>query len=328
MNDKVFEFKISEIENSLEQCLSKGITELSVHDNSLAGDKERVLRFFSKVQSVAPDLFVSVKINPKIIDNQLCQAAQNINCSLELDFKASEKGFDKKLLSKKCALLNNAGLVFGVQLYYADTQKDTLKLFKDRIDFAVAQYPNHIDFPQTENSDESALAKVTGIFSGQDIRYARNLAFACRTFYSAGRAVPWFVSVLAALKITASSFFADFSEWQKVNNCDYKSGFAPENVKHEEIEKMQLIFLTMKLEEKHTPNLLPLVTDIVQLNGAFSRLVSDGTQSTVMTQYDPEDLLGPESMNLVAFEKDVCMEKCAVNVFLNEYGEVDFRCLQ
>ena len=47
-----------------------------------------------------------------------------------------------------------------------------------------------------------------------------------------------------------------------------------------------------------------------------------------MTQYDPEDLLGPESMNLVAFEKDVCMEKCAVNVFLNEYGEVDFRCLQ
>lgn len=327
METKSFDFKINEIENSLECCIDKGITELSIHDDIFASDKRRIEKLFQKAAEIAPDLFISIKINPKIIDSELCKTFLNAPCSLELDFSSNEKGFDKKMFSKKCALLNQASLVFGAQLYYADNQKDTLKLFKDRLDFTVYQYPNHIDFPQTENAEKSMIAKVSGIFSAKDIRYARNISFACRTFYSAGRAVPWFISVLSALKISPSNFFADFSEWQQVNNCDYKSGFVPENAGYEEIEKMQIVFLKMKLEEKHALNLIPVVQDLVCLNGAFSRLVSDGIESIVHTSYNPEDLLGPVSMDLVLFEKDVCMEKCAVQVFINEYGDVDFKCV-
>ena len=129
----------------------------------------------------------------------------------------------------------------------------------------------------------------SGIFSAEEIRFARNIAFACKTFYSAGRAVPWFLSVLQALKIQPSKFFADFAEWQKVNNCDFTSGFVPEDCNHKEIEKMQLLFLSMKFEEKNKSELIPIVNDIVKLNGAFSRLVGEGEESVIFTKYNPDD---------------------------------------
>ena len=197
---------------------------------------------------------------------------------------------------------------------------DSLKLFLDRLDFALQQYPNHIDFAQTMNSEEEKTAKVTGFFSAQDIRYARDLAFSCRTFYTSGRAVPWFLSVLKPLRIYASRFFADFAEWQRCNNCDYRSGFVPEAVPHKEIEKMQMLFLEQKYEEKGQHSLIMLVKDIVAVNGAMSRVAGEGEESTIVTSYNPDDLLSEEAFDLAAFCENVCMEECKVRIFADEEG--------
>ena len=216
--------------------------------------------------------------------------------------------------------MNQAGIVFGFQLSYADMPGDTLKGFMDRLDFAVNQYPNHIDFAQTENAEEAQTAAVSGIFSAKDIRYARDVSFACRTFYSAGRAVPWFLNVLRPLKIYPSRFFADFAEWQRCNNCDYKSGFVPEAAEHKEIEKMQLLFLDEKYEEKNQHALIPLVHDIVAINGAMSRLAGEGEEAVLVTSYNPDDLLSEEAVDLVSFHENVCMEECKVRIFETEDG--------
>lgn len=322
--EKQFEFKTDEIEGELKNFSKNGITEISVHDELLANDKAKLIHFIKSVMKDSPNLFVSIKVNPKILDSELCSFFSEINSSIEMDFTLTEKGFDKKLYAKKCSLLNESGLVFGTNLYFATLPSDSLKLFKERLDFTVLQYPNHIDFPQLESVDDEISPKVTGFFSAQDIRFARNIAFAARTFYSSGRAVPWFNSVLFALKIQASAFFADFSEWQKVNNCDWKSGFVPENEKHSEIEKMQILFLDMKLEEKKQGQLLSVVNDIVKINGAMSRLVSDGKEETIYLEYNPDDLLSPESLDLVSFSNDVCLEHCSVRIFLNSEGEPDY----
>ena len=162
--------------------------------------------------------------------------------------------------------------------------------------------------------------KVTGIFSAQDIRYCRDTAFACQTFYTAGRAVPWFLSVLKPLRIYASRFFSDFAEWQRVNNCSYKSGFDPHAAAHKEIEKMQLVFLDQKYEEKNCHNLITLVHDIVALNGAMSRLAGEGEQAQLVTSYNPDDLLSEEAVDLVSFSENVCMEECKVRIFETEDG--------
>ena len=324
--NKEYKFTSSELESQIATLQEKGITEFSIHDASLAKDKRRVLKIINLIAQYAPDLFVSILADASVIDREVAAAATQIFCSFDIPLEVQSKGgkvlFDKKFYSAKARLLNDFGLVFGFQLTYAQVPGDSLKLFLDRLDFAVQQYPNHIDFAQTMNSEEEKTAKVTGFFSAQDIRYARDLAFSCRTFYTSGRAVPWFLSVLKPLRIYASRFFADFAEWQRCNNCDYRSGFVPEAVPHKEIEKMQMLFLEQKYEEKGQHSLIMLVKDIVALNGAMSRVAGEGEESTIVTSYNPDDLLSEEAVDLASFCENVCMEECKVRIFADEEGPV------
>ena len=317
---KEFKFKGEELESQISTLSQKGITELSVTDKKVACDKNRLLRLMKLVAQHAPQVFVSFYAEASIIDREVVSAAQNIFCSFDIPLECSDKGghllFDKKFYANKARLLNEAGLVFGFHLTYAATPGDSLKLFSERLDFAVQQYPNHIEFPQIMNA-ELEPPKVSGTFSAQDIRWCRDTAFACRTFYTAGRAVPWFLSVLKPLRIYPSRFFSDFAEWQRVNNCSYKSGFNPEGENHKSIEKMQLLFLDEKYEEKRCHSLISLVHDIVKINGAMSRLAGEGEECTITTSYHPDDLLSEEALDLVSFAENVCMEECKVKIFSN-----------
>ena len=323
--NKEYKFSADELESQIPQLTAKKITELAVHDEKLSKDKKQLLRLMKSLAEYAPDVFVSFLIDASVIDREVVLAAQKIYCSFDIPLEIEKKGdkilFDKKFYSGKAKLLNDYGIVFGFYLTYAVVPGDSLKAFMDRLDFAVQQYPNHIDFPQTENGVEALYEPtVTGFFSAKDIRYARNVSFACKTFYSTGRAVPWMLSVLKPLKIYPSRFFADFAEWQLCNNCDYKSGFNPDSQNHKDIEKMQLVFLDEKYEEKHCQNMIPLVNDIVKINGAMSRVVCEGEDSVIETSYNPDDLLGPESFDLRGFFENVCMEGSRVKLFAGEDG--------
>jgi hypothetical protein len=333
VKEKEYEFNAEEIESKLTEFASMGITELSVHDELLANDRGRVLRLMKSVQKNYPDLLLTMRIEAPVFDRDVCRLAAEINCTIDMPFHpVSNDGktcmLDKKMYAGRAGMMNDAGLVFGFIMDYASVPGDSLKFFRDRLDFALSLYPNHIDFPETENAEKMSsteefpvqVAKATAFFAAQDIRYARDISFACRTFYSAGRAVPWFLPVIRPLKIPASSFFSDFAEWQRGSNCDYRSGFMPEHVNHSEIEKMQLLFLGAKYDEKGKSELIPVVQDIVRLNGAFSRLTGENEESVVTTSYNPDDLLGPESSDILSFAEDVCMEECHVKVFFTPDG--------
>ena len=324
-------------ESQIPHLVEKGITEFTIHDRAISKDKKRILGLIKLLAVHAPEVFTSILIDASVIDNQVVAAASEIYCSFEIPLNCIEKGgkllFDKKYYGKKARLLNDYALVFGFELNYGVGCDDSLKAFLDRLDFAVQQYPNHIVFPQDKTPTERATSQgdvsdptVTGTFSAKDIRYARDVAFAAKTFYSTGRAVPWFLSVLKPLRIYPSRFFADFGEWQRCNNCDFRSGFDPEKVSHKEIEKMQLLFIDEKYEEKHKRDLITLVNDIVSINGAMSRLVGEDEESTIETSYNPEELFGPEAMDLEGFVENVCMEHCSVKIFAGEEGP-DFQVL-
>ena len=292
-------------------------------------NKDELLLQIKSERRQNENLFSSFFVDASCIDNSVCREAARIYCSFDIPLNPSLKGdkllFDKKSYASKANLLNSSALVFGFCLYYAKDKGDTFKLFTDRFDFAFNQYPNHVDFPQFDSvpGDEDE-PKVTGIFSAQDIRKARDLSFAARTFYSCGRAVPWLLSILKPLRISPSAFFQDFSEWQRVNNCDYKSGFNPEKEKHKDIEKMQLLFLEQKYEEKEKSEMFTLVSDIVKLNGAMSRLCDDSSSKTseyiLETSYNPDDLFSEEVLNLEYFFENVCMEECHIRLFVNQDG--------
>ena len=145
------------------------------------------------------------------------------------------------------------------------------------------------------------------------------MAFACRLFYTSGRAVPWFNTILSPLKISASAFFADFAEWTCCNNCSFDSGFVPEDASYLDIQKMQLLFLEQKYEEKHKSHLFTAVSDLIKIHGAFSMISAgecDNKDGVVVElSYSPDDLLSPVCYNIVHFCDTVTMEPCVVRVY-------------
>lgn len=314
--DKIIEFDSVSLLNEIPHFSEKGITEFTLHDVSIANDKKVLSEIVKAFVSYAPDVFLSLRVSPSVLDVNFVRVLSNLYCSLEIPLEGTVKNgnllFDKKLYSSKAKLLNDAGVVFGFDMSFACQPGDSFKAFRDRVNFALTLYPNHIDFAQLY---EKKSAKSTGIYSSKDIDFSSGLAFALSTFYSAGRAVPWFNTVIKPLKIDASTFFLDFDEWQQCNNCSMFTEFNPENTDHKDIEKMQLAFLRQKYEEKNKLDYFDAVKDMVVLNGAFSRVAFENEESVVETSYNPDDILSPYALDLQSFVENVTYESCRVKVF-------------
>lgn len=339
-----YEFDLKDLDSQLASFSEKGITEFALHDNKICGDKNLLAEFLIKAQKHIPEVYISIPVEAKILDEKIISLCQELFCSLDIYFYAqtglqnqnalpgadkkngvqSGAHFDKKLLLKKSNALNNAGIVFGFLMDFALTAADSIKAFRERLDFAFTLYPNHIEFPQLYSAEREERRSAT--FSSQDINYAKTLAFAVEVFYSQGRAVPWFNSVLKPLKIPASKFFSDFAEWLCCNNCGFDAREKVQSLAHKEIEKMQLLFLEEKYEEKKLEHLFPVVRDEVCINGAFSRLEGEGEECTLDLSFNPDDLLSPSALDIVAFSENVCLEECRVKVFENR-GELEYKTI-
>lgn len=325
---KEVSFSAASIISSIEEFSQQNITELYLHDKNCIEDRQMLEKLIGKVKSCCPDLFLSLPVSPKVIDHGFVKLLDGVYCSLEIDLCPVSKNekllFDKKMYSSKAKILNDAGIVFGFNMDFGLMKGDTFKLFRDRLDFALSLYPNHVDFAQLEG--EYSAPKPTGVFSSKDIDFARGIAFACKVFYTLGRAVPWFNPVLNPLKISPSTFLADFEEWQQCNNCSFESGFDTEKVLHPEVEKMQIRFLEQKYEEKNKDQFFGVVSDLVRLNGAFSRVSESGESEVVETSYNPDDLLSPYSLNISSFADNVTQEFSSTRIFATEYG-IDYKIL-
>ena len=327
-----FKFNSSNLESSLSSFKQRGITEFTLQDEAILGHKGKLLHFLQVFREKAGDVFLTLPVSASVLDMDVCKACAELYCTLEIPFSGLSKGgsylFDKKFFSRRSDMLNTLGLVFGFDMNFACDAGDSVKSFRDRLDFALSLYPNHIDFPQLELAgisggvDKSSIKmpKPSATFSTQDIKNCRETAFAVSSFYSYGRAVTWFLAVLSPLKMTPSKFFQDFAEWQKINNCSLESGWKPENAKHTEIEKMQLAFLKFKYEEKNKPQLFEVVENVVRLNGAIARCYGEGENSKIELSYNPDELLSGAAMDIPSFFDNSFIVNSSVKIFMGEDG--------
>ena len=346
---KSYQYKSSELESSLASFDQRGITEFTLQDEAILSHKGKLLHFLQVFREKAGDVFLTLPVSASVLDMDVCKACAELYCTLEIPFSGLSKGgsylFDKKFFSRRADMLNTLGLVFGFDMNFACDAGDSVKSFRDRLDFALSLYPNHIDFPQLDvipaldagisdyrvkpdndkrnvknDNDIVKPPKPSATFSTQDIKNCRETAFAVSSFYSYGRAVTWFLAVLAPLKMTPSKFFQDFAEWQKINNCSLESGWKPENAEHTEIEKMQLAFLKFKYEEKNKPQLFEVVENVVRLNGAIARCYGEGEESKIELSYNPDELLSGAAMDIPSFFDNSFIENSSVKIFMGEDG--------
>lgn len=342
---RVRKFPMERLEKEIELFAQKKVPQFFVLDPTFNADRERALKLLKLMAKKLPDAHYQFEIRAECMDKSLAEAFTQLSCSLQIGLQSANpqvlkninRSFERKNFSRKIAILNDYGLVFGFDLIYG-LPGDTLPSFKESIDYALGLYPNHLEIFRLSVLPGTALyeqAQQFGLkfdskppyhiqcsptFSQGDLLKAEHLAFACNVFYSAGRAVTWFLSLLHPLKIRPSQFLADFAEWQRCNNCARNTGFDPCTQPHIEIERMQLSFLQFKYDEKRLSYAVPAVRDVVRLNGALSRACGEGEETVLEVSYDPEAIFSGEAMDILAFADEACMENFKVRVFVGPDG--------
>ncbi len=311
--------------------------------------KQKLLEYIERVSAEnSEDILYEFEIASSLLDKETVAALSQLYCSLDVsvtdDLCVGEDVGKNKAFVRKCALLNDTGLVFGFVFDASRAQEKialSIKKIRSLVDFMLEQYPNHIQL-------ESEGLRPSSVLSTQDIKTVRSFFYAVETFYTYGRAVPWFLAVLEPLKLRPSVFLGDFAEWQRCNNCGVGSEaggsfgasgssgagsgahatthtgaaacFSPENAPHTEIEKMLLNFVKLKYEEKKLPYVYPVAEDMIRLHGAFSRAAAEQTETILDLSYIPDDLFSPYAQDLKLFASEVCMESCTVKVFSGREG--------
>ena len=88
---KEYKFKAEELESQITTLTQKGITELSVTDEKVSRDKNKLLRLMKLVAQHAPEVYVSFLAEAAVIDREVIAAASNLFCSFSSSFMVSSR---------------------------------------------------------------------------------------------------------------------------------------------------------------------------------------------------------------------------------------------
>jgi radical SAM superfamily enzyme YgiQ (UPF0313 family) len=338
---KVRNIPLARLEKELERFVERGTERVFVLDPTYNASRDRALSLLRLIEKKAGEIHFNFEVRAELLDRELVDAFSRIPCSLQIGLQSTNpealalvnRPVDLKQFAKKIALLNDSGIVFGIDLMYG-LPGDTLSSFRSSVDYAVGLYPNNLEIfrlavlPGTTLSDKAAsyglkyqaavpyLVEATPKFPAQDLERAAALARACDVFYTQGRAVTWFLSALAPLKLKPSQVFQDFARYLDEHRTGGKGGLADcADLPHVEAERLQLAFLKAKYAEKGKAFLWPALNDVIRLNGAWTRALAEGEETRLTLTYHPEDLFSSDSMDLEFFTENACMENCSVRVF-------------
>lgn len=329
----VRQFPMERIEKELDFFAKKKVSQVFVLDPTYNANKKRALELIDKIAQKTPNTFYYFEARAEFIDKQLAKAFTKIPCALQIGLQSANENvlklvnrpFNKTQFVKNINYLNEFGVVFGLDVIYG-LPGESLKGFKESIDFAMTLYPNNLEtfclsvLPGTDLYDKAKDLKLTfdenppyhiiqtEKISPKELKQAEKISKGCTIFYNNGRAVPWFNTMCKTLRIKPSAFFEKFFEYI-CSEEKFSKLISVENCKHKEIEKVQIQFIKKIFTEKNLSKLIPVIVDIVLLNGAISRKIDTGISEIVELNYPPEYIDSEYSLDLYFFEKSVKKRK-------------------
>lgn len=322
---KVCAFPMERITKELDLFAKKNVPQVFVLDPTYNANKKRAIELINLIAKKTPNTFYYFEARAEFIDRELANAFTKIPCALQIGLQSAEekvlqavhRPFNKKLFTKNIGFLNDAGVIFGLDLIYG-LPFETFKTFCQGIDFAISLYPNNLEIfclsvlPGTDLYDRAKELHLTyqteppynvihtDCFSNADIENATCLSKACGYFYNQGRAVPWFNTITKALRIRPSEFFKQFYKFHPI-----KDSFANICDSHKDIEKVQIEFVTKLFKEKNLSHMITAATDIIRFNGAISRTLDTGKQESVNLNYPAQYIDSPYATDLPYFVANV-----------------------
>jgi hypothetical protein len=281
-------FPLERIEAELRWFVRNGVTQVFVLDSTFNSDRGRAVNIIKLIRKIAPQIHFHFEVRSEFLDREQAELFAALTCSLQIGLQSADplvlrksgRNFSRADFTAKVALLNNSGAIFGFDLIYG-LPDDTLAGFKNSLDFALGLYPNHLDIfplallPGTALAGHSAelglehqpappyLLTASPTFSAHDLAAAGRLATACDIFYSRGKAVPWFMSILHLLRMKPSRFLESFYAAMEERGILPESG---EELSDQEIFELQGEFVTQLLSDKKLARYLPIALDMMAYN--------------------------------------------------------------
>lgn len=339
---KVSYFPMERIKKEIELFAEKKVPQVFVLDPTYNASKDRALKMLRLIEEKTPDTFYYFEARAEFIDRELAKAFSRVHCALQIGMQSADpevlknvnRTMDRKKFIKNIGYLNEEGVTFGFDLIYG-LPGDTLKGFKNSIDFALSLYPNNLELfclsvlPGTDLYDSAEEFSLvwqhqppynvlsTPQFPEGELKKAASLAKAVNLFYTKGRAVSWFNCVVYHLHKKPTAFLGEFEKYLK----EEKVSLLPEPSLLE-IRKLQKDFVKRQFAKARLEKYTDIVLDMIELYGAMSDADGEGKSSTVKLRYWPEDVLSEYAMDLPFFCANAESHRCTVKVQPSAEGAV------
>lgn len=285
-------FSMARVAEELDFFVKKRVAQVTVIDSTFNQDIKRAKEILRLIERRAPHIHFHFEVRSEFIDREMARLFARVNCSLQVGLQSAHpqvhKGvrrvFNAEDFPRRIAMLNESGAIFGFDLIYG-LPGDTPEGFRASIDFALALYPNHLDIfplavlPGTELAAGADALKLRHLkkppytlqsspgFSAAALRKAAGLAGACDIFYSRGKAVAWFNSLLVPLGLTPSAFFEKLQCWLE----ETRGGpIAETALTDRDIHDSQVRFVTRLYSGKRLRPLLPAALDIINYHWNYA----------------------------------------------------------
>ena len=334
---RVRRFPRARLEAELDLFARKKVPQIFVLDPTYNANKKEAIELLNLIAHKTPDTFYYFEARAEFIDRELARAFTKINCALQIGLQSADENvlrlvnrpFNRKQFVRNIGFLNDAGVIFGLDVIYG-LPGDSLRGFKDSVNFAITLYPNNLELfclsvlPGTDLHDRAASLHLeyeprppyhiicTDKFTPEDLVRAEKIAVACSCFYNQGRAVPWFNTILHALHLQAAQFFERFYEWAESNK---KEDILRTCCEHKTIEALQKNFVREMLLQKKQNRYVTAALDIISFNGALSRNTDTGVQETLQLSYPAEYIDSQYALDLEFFVNNVKMKKNSFRIF-------------
>ncbi len=346
-------FPMERIERELDLFARLKIPQVFVLDPTYNANKERAIKMLNLIAKKTPDTFYYFEARAEFLDAQMVKAFTKIPCALQIGLQSANeetlklvnRPFNKKQFVKNIGLLNEYGVIFGLDLIYG-LPAESLKTFKEGINFALGLYPNNLEIfclsvlPGTAIFDQAEKLHLTydknppyniihtNLFSKEDIAYCKKLANSCTLFYNNGRAVPWFNTICYASKTKPVNLLIAFNDYLQKTYSDINELSTLYTLcEHEKIEELQLNFIKNYFTQKNMGHLVSLAQNIIKFNGALSRTQDTGKPETIMLNYDPEYLSSQYATDLKYFYQNVKPGHYKMQTFKNGHFS-DFKTVK
>jgi hypothetical protein len=227
---RVRRFPLARIAAELDRFRAAGVEEVFVLDPTFNADGKRFAEAVRLMAEKGRGLRFVLELRAELLDRTQAKLLADLDCSVQIGLQSSDpavlagvdRSFDPAIFARKVRLLEEYGVVYGLDLIYGLPGDDPAGFMRS-LDYALALAPNHLDvfrlavLPGTALGERAAsqglvydhlaphLVRSTPTFPAAALDRADRIAAALDLLYNRGRAVVWFPALSKALGMKPSA---------------------------------------------------------------------------------------------------------------------------